>query len=473
MKYRALTGLFALLAASAAIQAVAQQSPMLASTKIDQDVNAALQRFAAPGAAIMVVSNGRVVRTGAFGLRDVQHNLPVRTDTPFEIGSITKQFTAASILQLQEAGKLQIDKLLSSYLPDAPHASEVTLRQLLTHTSGLHDYLDGPDEEVDRLASRPISYQDLISRVASLPLDFPPGSRWSYSNTGYLLLGKVIEAVSGEPYQAYLQHHILNPLHMKNTFTTAEESRLPMAIGYRHVNGKLEIAPIIDASWGQAAGFLVSTLHDLALWDAALRGGKIVSAASYRQMTAPFMTSENGSADYGLGLFVDSAYGQPRVGHTGGTQGSTTADEYFPALGVRIIAFTNSGDRTPEAGEALTNIIFADLYPDIASNAQKPAPDENTSVTQTVHAAFRELQTGKVYTSFSVRLKDKLANGVGAKFIANLGPYGEATAEVFKGARQEGANRWYDYMVQFGPGVFLPFKVKIGQDGVVDGFSVG
>jgi CubicO group peptidase (beta-lactamase class C family) len=130
----------------------------------------------------------------------------------FEIGSITKQFTAASILQLQEAGKLHIDEPLSRYLPDAPHAGEVTLRQLLTHTSGLHDYLDGPRELMDQIVPKPISYDELIARVASRPLDFPPGSRWSYSNTGYLLLGRVIEAVSGETYRDYLKHHILDPL---------------------------------------------------------------------------------------------------------------------------------------------------------------------------------------------------------------------------------------------------------------------
>ncbi|HEX3653833.1 MAG TPA: serine hydrolase domain-containing protein [Rhizomicrobium sp.] len=466
--------LFFLITAGAAANAQPIETPPPAATKIDRNVNEAMHRFRVPGAAVMVIRDGRVTYARAFGFRDLQHRLPVRTDTLFEIGSITKQFTAACIMQLQEKRKLQVDRPLSDYLPDAPHAREVTLRQLLTHTSGLHDYLDGPPVEVSRLAARPIAYRDLIARVGKLPLDFTPGSKWSYSNTGYLLLGKVIEKVSGESYRDYLENHILRPLHMTDTYTTADEDRLPrMAIGYWHVNGKLERAPVIDPSWGYSAGFLVSTLSDLAKWDAALRGGKVVSSASYREMTTPFVTGKNGSADYGFGLFIDSVYGQPRIGHTGGSQGFTTADEYFPRQGVRIVAFTNLGDSTPEPGEALTNVVFGDLYPAIAANALRPAPNENALVTRTVREAFRELQMGKDYARFGARLKSKLAGGVGSKFVTAFGPYGAPTREIFIGIRRDAKDTWYDYKMQFGPGTLLPFAVKLDQDGTVSSFSIG
>ncbi|MEZ2348777.1 serine hydrolase domain-containing protein [Terriglobus sp. RCC_193] len=450
------------------------QRPAARWIKADQDIRTAITRYDVPGASIMVIEHGRIVWTHAYGKRDIQHNLAVQMDTHFEIGSITKQFTAVSILQLRDAGKLKLDDPLSVYLPDAPHAKEVTLRNLLTHTSGLHDYLDGPPAEIDRLAALPISYHDLLSRVAAMPLDFPPGSQWSYSNTGYLLLGKVIEVVSGEPYRDYIQQRILNPLGMRNTFTTADESHLPnMAIGYRHENGVQAIAPFIDPSWGSSAGFLISTPEDLSRWDAALHGGKVVSPASYREMTTAFMTTKNGSADYGFGLFVDSMYGQPRVGHTGGAQGFTAADEYFPEQDTRIIALTNSGDKTPEAGETLTNIVFADLYPSIAANALKPATEENSLVTQAAGAAFRELQTGANYMHFSSRLKDKFAHGSGEKFKTSLSPYGPASAAIFRHTRLEGGYQWYDYLILFGPGVSIPFSVRMDQDGVVAGFSIG
>jgi D-alanyl-D-alanine carboxypeptidase len=463
------------LAPPAAGVARAADAPSAAIVKkIDSDVQNVLRRFEVPGAAVIVITGGHVSFVEAFGSRDVQRHLPIRTDTFFEIGSITKQFTAASVLQLQQAGKLQIDRPLSDYLPDAPHAKEVTLRQLLTHTSGLHDYLDMPPDDLDRLASQPISYRNLIARVASLPLDFAPGSRWSYSNTGYLLLGKVIETVSGEAYKNYLQRHILTPLKMKSTYTTADEGRLQnMAIGYHHVAGKRERAPIIDPDWANAAGFLVAPLRDLATWDEALRGGKVISAQSYRMMTTSFMTTKGESTDYGFGFFLNPVYGEPRIGHTGGSLGFTTADEYFPRQNVRIIAFTNLHDEGPEAGEALTNVLFADLYPAVAAKAQKPAPGEKAAITRAVLDAFGDLQTRKSYARFAARLRDKLRAGLGAKFANNLRPYGPPSAAIYKGARQTAKDHWYDYVIQFGPGVSLPFAANIGQNGLVTGLSIG
>ena len=436
---------------------------------ITTDVRDAMRRFAVPGAVVMAIRDGRIVYVKAFGSKESARDIPVLINTRFEIGSITKQFTAASILQLQEEGKLQIDKPLADYLPDAPYAREVTLRQLLNHTSGLHDYLDLPADQFDRLVTQPISYDDLVARIARLPLDFAPGSRWSYSNTGYLLLGKVIEVVSGEPYRAYLEQHILKPLDMTETTTTAEEPRLAnVAKGYRHVDGAIEPAPIIDASWGGAAGFLVTTVGDLAKWDAALMDGRVVSPASYAEMTA-----SSGTSDYGLGLAVGPMFGQPRIGHTGGSIGFTSADEYFPRQKTRIIAFTNLGDEAPEAGEALTNIVFADLYPGIVARARTPAAGESARVTQTVKLAFGELQAGGSYEKFNERLKGELRGELGPKFVGSLRPYGPPSAAIFQGDRVTDGQHWLDYQMYFAPGVALPFSVRIDQSGVVAGFSVG
>ena len=443
--------------------------PEQQAKRITADVREAMKRFGVPGAVVMAIRDGRIVYVSAFGSKEAARDVPVLVDTRFEIGSITKQFTAASILQLQEAGKLQIDRPLADYLPDAPHAREVTLRQLLDHSSGLHDYLDVPADQFDRLVTRPISYDDLIARIAGLPLNFTPGSRWSYSNTGYLLLGKVIEVVSGEPYCAYLQQHILKPLGMNETTTTAEEPMLAnVARGYRHADGAIQPAPIIDASWGGAAGFLVTTVGDLAKWDAALMRGRVISPASYAEMTAG-----SGTSDYGLGLAVGPMFGQPRIGHTGGSIGFTSADEYFPRQKTRIIAFTNLGDEAPEAGEALTNIVFADLYPAIVTRARTPAAGERARVTQTVKSAFGELQAGGSYENFNERLKGKLRGELGQKFVASLRPYGPPGAAIFRGDRVTDGQHWLDYQMYFAPGVALPFSVRLDKNGIVAGFSVG
>ena len=442
--------------------------------KIERDVAAALRRYEVPGAAVMVIRGGRVVFAKGFGVLDTDRRRPVRAQSLFEIGSITKQFTDAAILQLQEAGKLQIDRPLSDYLPDAPHAREVTLRQLMAHTAGLPDYITDAHGDVDPAASKPATYEQLVARVAGRPLDFAPGSRWAYSNTGYLLLGRVIETVSGESYETYVRRHLLEPLGMADTHTVADEDHLAdMARGYRHVGGRLERAPAIDASWAGAAGFLVAPMPDLARWDAGLRAGKVVSPDSYRQMTTPFVLTTGERADYGLGLFVNPVYGQPRIGHTGGTNGFTAADEYFPDQDLRIIAFTNLGDSRPEPGETLTNLVFADLYPAIAAKAFRPAPGENRAVTRTVREAFRELQTGKAYSRFAGKLAGRLAGGAGSRFVDALGAYGTPSAAVFKGVRREGQETWRDYLIRFGPGAWIPFSARIDAQGAVAGFSVG
>lgn len=463
---------------AAPVETVALEAAPLdlaSSRRIDAAVRSLLRRYRTPGAAIAVIQDGRLRYLKAYGLRDRARRLPVRTDTPFEIGSITKQFTAAAIVQLQERGKLGLDRPLADYLPDAPHAREVSLRQLLGHSSGLVDYFQGEEIEVDRLAAQPIAADRLLARVAGQPLRFEPGSRFAYSNTGYALLGQVIEKVSGERYRDYLQRHLWAPAGMRETFTTADEARLAnVAAGYRKRDGRVEPAPRLHPDWSGAAGFMVSTLADLARWDAALSGGRIVSPAGYAAMTTAQRAPDGSELGYGLGLFVDSAYGQPRIGHTGGTQGSTTADEYFPAQRTRLIAFTNSGDKQPEAGEALTNAVFAELYPQLAAAALQPAPGEDTRARATIRAAFAELQAGHGYAHFSAKLQGKLAGEPGRKLRADLAGYGPPTAAVYRGSRaQADRSRWHDYRLAFGPGVLFELSMLIDADGAVTALKLG
>ncbi|WP_114241470.1 serine hydrolase [Dyella sp. C9] len=452
--------------------ATASQADRPPTARIDADVQAVLQRTATPGAVIAVYRDGKLIYGHAYGYRDRERRLPATMDTWYEIGSITKQFTAAAILQLQEAGKLDIDKPLSTWLPTAPHATEVTLRQLLSHTSGLPEYLDGPD--VEQFATRPATFDQLMARIKDKPLDFKPGSRWSYSNTGYALLGRVIEVVSGEDYRHYVRIHLLDPAGISHTHGVADEERLsPMAVGYRHEGGKLERAPTIHDSVGGAAGYLVSTVADLERWNEALVSGRIVTPADYAMMITSVQTTGSGSADYGLGLFVDEMEGQPRVGHTGGSLGFTTANEYFPRQRVRIIAFTNNGDN-PEPGEMLTSAIFDDLYPAVAAAARAPAAGEDTEATAAARALFVQMQQGKEDASrFGGHLGAKLNAGLSARLADKLAPFGEPTAFVFKGQRDQDGVHWNDYLIAFGPGSLLKFAFGLDANGKVVSISYG
>jgi D-alanyl-D-alanine carboxypeptidase len=429
--------------------------------RIDADVAAILQRTGAPGATIAIAEHGRIVYRHAYGLRDRDRRLPATVDTYYEIGSITKQFTAAAILQLQEAGKLHIDDKLAVYLPDAPHAGEVSLRQLLSHTSGMPEYLDAVDHA--GAIGKPATFDQLIAYVAGKPLDFVPGSRWSYSNTGYLLLGRVVEVVSHESYRHYVQTHLLDPAGMSHTYTVAEEARLPdMAVGYSRENGRIEPAPTIAASVGWAAGFLVSTVDDLQQWNEALRHGRIVTPADYALMSAS-VTTKQGDAGYGLGLFIDTVDDQPRVGHTGGSLGFTTANFYFPRQDLQLIAFTNDKD-DPEPGEMITTAIFEELYPAVAAAALRPGDGEDPALTANAKAVFAQLQDGVEDSPYlTAKLDGKMKAGLAKRLAGELAPYGRPDRVVFKGRRSDAGLTWYDYLIRFGPGSQLKFAV--GRDG--------
>ena len=451
---------------------IAQALAPSTTQRVDADVQAILARTGAPSAVVAIIDHGRVVYRKAYGLRDHERKLAAAVDTHYEIGSITKQFTAAAILQLQEAGKLNIDDHLSKYLPEAPHAGEVTLRQMLSHTSGLPEYLDGrPDVETE--ATKPVTFAQLTARIAGKPLDFAPGSKMTYNNTGYLFLGRIIEVVSRQSYRNYVRTHLLARAGMTQTHTVADESRLPnMAVGYRYTQGKLERALPIHDSWGGAAGHLVSTIDDLEKWNQALTHGKIVSPESYTAMTSPAKTAQ-GESDYGLGLFVDSVQDQPRIGHTGGSFGFTTANEFFPKQNVRVIAFTNLR-ANPEPGEMITTAVFDDLFPDVAAAAFRPAPGEDANVTSKAKELFAQMQgDGKNSSLFAAKLDAKMKNGLAQRLVEQFAPYGTPTQFVYKGSRPDSGLRWYDYVIEFGPGSELKLSVGLDDEMKIASFSYG
>jgi D-alanyl-D-alanine carboxypeptidase len=433
--------------------------------QIDKDVAAILRRTETPGATILILRDERPLYQHAYGFRQLSDRLPASMDTRYEIGSITKQFTAAAILQLRDAGKIDIDARVSTYVPDAPHASEITVRQLLTHTSGLPDYLSAISDEA---ATKPASFEQIMSIVADKPLDFPPGSRASYSNTGFIILGRIIEQMSHESYRDYVRAHFFRVAGMSHSATIANERTLSlMAQGYRHVNGKRERGLTIDDSYAWSAGDIVSTVGDLEKWNEALLGGKIVSLADYAQMATPQITTDGQNSGYGFGLFIDTVNGQPRVGHTGGSYAFTTANFYYPNQKLRIIVFTNNAD-VPEPGEIAANAIFDDLYPELARAATLPAPDEIKLVTSKVRAAFAHLQSGTGDSSlFAESLDAKIDASLGKRMAGQFERYGAPTAFVYKGHRGENDRNWSDYLIVFGPGLSLKFSVALNEEAKV------
>ena len=338
-------------------------------SKVDTDVTALLSKNHTQGATIAIIRNGSTLYTHGYGLSDVARSLPASIHTHYEIGSITKQFTAAAVLKCKAAGKISLDATLATYLPSLPHANEVTIRQLLTHSSGYQDYTDVPNFEA--LASTPATFNQLVSTAAAKPLAFLPGTQYVYSNTNYLILGRVVEITTGQTWESFIKQNLFAPAGMTETATIAEESQLvDMAHGYVYVKGQVTESKPLSESWVSSAGGIVSTTEDLKKWGEALVSGQIVASADYELLATSAKLSDGTKSGYGFGLRIDRFEGQPRVWHGGNTSGYDGNDQFFPAQNVRIVVLTNTLDG---GSGAIAEQIYIDLFPEIASAAVQSA----------------------------------------------------------------------------------------------------
>ncbi len=315
------------------------------SARITAAVERQLTSSGVPGAQVIVLKHGRIVYERCFGVRRLG-GPPVRPATRFEIGSDTKQFTAAAILQLKENGRLRLDDRLAKYVPAFPHAKEITLRELLDQTSGLPDYV--LTNHFLHITQTSAGSFERIEHLAAGPLHFTPGSRWEYSNANYVALGRVIEIASGQTYDAYIAAHLFARAGMTQTTTIAHEAQVAdMATGYwrgRERKGPFVPAPEIGASWTWAAGEIVSTTADLAKWDRALQSGRIISASDFALMTSPARLKNGKLDDYGFGWWIDPVAGHIDVYHDGDTYGMSSSNNLFPADGIDVIVLENAAD---------------------------------------------------------------------------------------------------------------------------------
>jgi len=324
--------------------AFADGRPAAAPAAYARAVDAVAQAYVDAGVfsgVILVARDGKPILRRAYGLANREWNVPATPEARFRLGSITKQFTATAILQLAEQGKLGLDDPIAKYYPQAPAAwAPVTLRHLLTHTSGIGDYtaLPGFFAKQSQTQRTP---EEIIALTRDMPLAFKPGSKFVYDNTGYILLGYVIEKVSGQPYAAYLQDHIFGPLGLKNTGYDVSETILPQrAAGYTLVAGEVRNAPYLAMSLPYAAGSLYSTADDLLTWQRALQAGKVLKPAS---VAAMFTDQGFG---YGYGQFISKVNGRRMWAHAGGINGFSTDLVLFPDDRVSLVILSNN-DHAP------------------------------------------------------------------------------------------------------------------------------
>jgi CubicO group peptidase (beta-lactamase class C family) len=334
--------------------------------RIDQIVADLIADGPIAGVAVKVVREGHVIVDKGYGKADLELDVTMTEKNLFRIGSITKQFTAAAIMRLVEKGKLKLDDDVAKLLPDAPlHGKKVTVAQLLTHTSGLKSFTELPDAH----GPLPMAPARLYELLKDQPFDFPPGQSWHYSNSGYYLLGLVVEKVSGKKYRDFVRDEVTTRAGLAHTLYCDEGQLIAGRVrGYRRVGRRLENALPIDMSTPFAAGALCSTVDDLVQWGRALSSGKVVSATSYAKMTTPVKPADGSAPGYGFGLLVKPIDGHRAAGHGGGINGFNSALIHFPDDGVSIAVLSNNENGI--ADRILKRI--ADAMLDLPSLREKP-----------------------------------------------------------------------------------------------------
>jgi len=330
-----------------------------------QEVLALAHKYRQFNGTALVAENGKVIYKGAFGPANIEWNIPNTPDTKFRLGSITKQFTATVILQLVEQGKIKLDAKLTDYLPEyrKDTGDKVTIHHLLTHTSGIPSYTSqsGFFENVSR---NPYKVDEFVKKYASGDLEFEPGSKYTYNNSGYFLLGAIIERVTGKPYEQVLKANIFDPVGMTNTGYDHHDTLIPKrASGYRKTPDGYTNAPYLDMSIPYAAGSLYSTVEDLFLWDQALYTDKLLSAQSKALMYKPFLD------EYGYGWVITNASfkqnNQPVqvITHNGGINGFTTTIVRFPNEKNLIVMLDNTGSEyLDRLSDSIAKVIYNQPY---------------------------------------------------------------------------------------------------------------
>ncbi len=418
---------------------IAHAGSSVDAATVDGVVEEWLASTGAPSASIAIVQEGRLTYAKAYGAARLKPRVSATLATRYAIDSVSKEFTAAALLLLAEQGKLSLDDRIEKWFPELHAAAAVTLRQLLTHTSGIRDYW--PQDFLTPEMTRPTTTSAILDEWAQRPLDFEPGTEWQYSNTGYVLAAAVVEKVSGETLFGFLRQHVFAPLHMAHVteYSPADPAgaTLPAqltaadAAAYtRHGLGPVVPAPKEGAGWLFGAGNLAMQASDLALWDMSLMNRSLLKAESYDQEFGPVVLKSGRTSDYALGLAVQNVDGRLRIGHGGAGSGFLADNRVWPKDKAAVIVLTNNDWAQP-----------SDLSDRIAFMVLAPTPEEAR-----VRNLFQALQQGTVDRSwFSPSGNFYLTPSVLADLRSSLGPLGPARLITLEREAERGGmtlRRW-------------------------------
>jgi CubicO group peptidase (beta-lactamase class C family) len=450
---------FVLLAfAAAPLSASAAELTPAAKAAIDKAANDVLTRTGVPSASIAVVEDGKIAYLKAYGSGRLDPQTPANPEMRYGIGSISKQFTATAILMLAEEGKLSLDDPVGKYVPGLTSGDKVTIRQVLSHTSGYRDYW--PQDYVMAEMLQPTTSQQILGKWAHAPLDYAPGAEWQYSNTGYTIAGLIVEKVSGQPLMQFLQERVFTPLHMTGA---TEDDTKPLsptdARGYmRYGLGPVRPAPKEAPGWLFAMGGLAMRAEDLARWDIGQIDQKLLKPQSYKAQFTSVKLTGGADSNYGLGVDVLNSNGRRLFEHGGEISGFLSINRVYPDDHAAIVVLTNADFGSAQT--AIANRIADVIFP-------------NTDQTRTARAIFDGLRAGKIdRKQFTPNANAYFSDEALHDFAASLGPLGEPQSFVLRSPKtMRGGMTSEVYRVTY-PNRTLTIIMRAYPDGKVEQYLV-
>jgi len=458
--------LLSLLLAAAADHAAAQTvdtiDPALRG-QVDRIAAQVLEATGVPSASVAVVEHGKLVYTHAYGSARVatasSPAIPATPEMRYSIGSISKQFTATAILLLEEQGKLSLDDPVGKYIPGLTCGNDVTIREILSHTSGYQDYW--PEDYVMTSMKGPETAQQIIDTWAKKPLDFEPGTQWQYSNTNFVIAGRIVEVVSGDDYWDFLSEHIFRPLGMKSAWNSdaIKLTAVDATPYYRHALGPLRVAPKEGLGWMFAAGELAMTPHDLALWDESLLAQSILKPESYKTMFTEVKLKNGDGTHYGLGVEVRQRNGHRSIEHSGEVSGFVSDNEVLIDDGAAVVVLTNQ-DAVGAAGS------IARLAAPLVAGYPLTAPEQQAL------DIYHGLQQGRIDRSLlAPNLSDYFTPEAIADFQSSLAPLGEPLSLRQTHTESRGGMTFREFEIVY-PGRRLELTTYTYPDGKLEQYLI-
>ena len=439
--------------------------------KLDVLFTEKVAKKASPSYTVAVVQNGHVAYAKGFGFANLEDEIPATASTVYRLGSITKQFTATMIMQLVQEGKLKVDDPFETILPDMPKAwSKVTVKNLLNHTSGIKSYTE-VQGLFDGDAMKPTTPAGIIGKVEKEPMDFEPGTKWHYNNTGYELLGMIIEKLDKRPYAESLQTRITKPLGMEHTFFVSESKVVThRAQGYSWEKTNFVHAHYLNMDWPYAAGSIESTVLDLAKWDEALYGEKILTHKTLEQMWTATKLTDGTVQKYGFGWQVDTQNGSPIVEHGGGIHGFTTFIRRSPTVGITVIVLSNSdGASNPDK---LAKDAMGIMEPSLKLAEAKVNVDKNPATTKHDQEILQSVLDGKFDRSrLTPEFAEKLTPELLAMAKTQLATLGKIKKVTFQREQDFDTLHARVYKVTF-ENAELNYSVAVDKDGKIGGLEI-